>query len=82
MKLILESEFLKDKSNKKSIKRLIGCILMANGIFLKNVEWFLAIFKEVANSSIMSRVSDDLLWTGAGLIGISIAEHIADKFKK
>lgn len=68
--------YFEDASGNKSSKRLIGSILVANAIILKNAEWTISIFKQVANIAAMTSASDSMLYSGITLLGIGIGEHL------
>ena len=78
----MSSGFLQDPKGNKSSKRLLGVILLVNGLILKNAEWLLAIFKTVANQQMMLDCSNALMFSGTALLGVGVAEIFASKNEK
>jgi hypothetical protein len=76
------NDYLCDHDGNKSSKRLWGTILLSNGILLKNAEWGIAIFKVAANAQMMMAASETLIYAGAALLGIGVAELFAKKKDK
>lgn len=75
--------FLKDSAGDNSIKRLMGSILLINGILLKNAEWLFGMLRatRIENISLAQDASTLFITAGAGLLGISVLEWFNKKEK-
>ena len=74
--------FLKDTDGNKSSKRLAGvCLLITGGAFLLALG-ITAIYKIVADPTTALAVGKTLIYTGAGLLGVGVAEGIGQSIRR
>jgi hypothetical protein len=76
---------LRDGDNDVSSKRVWGSIAMATGMALKAVFSVVALLQWIPLAELQARVNvavgaaDGILWAGAALLGVTVAERFAPK---
>lgn len=76
-------EFLQSTNGELSSKRLAGLFLIVSGVIMKFVLFIYGLGHVVVSGyQTLDNTADSMIFAGAGLLGISIAEHIWGQPKK
>ena len=72
----IKSGVFRDRDGKISSKRVAGFILLAVGVTVHIITATISYFQVIADPDTAIAVGNTLIYTGAALLGVGIAEHL------
>jgi len=72
----MNNGFLQDNSGDLSSKRLAGFLLLFVGIIMAIILFYKCLYSPIGNSNTALDIISLFLYTGGGLLGISVFENI------